>query len=307
MKQIQWFVLSSLLFLSACATEQSPQNTNQDQNVPRWQQPYPAAPDGCESFYQHYNENPQSPNTYYADTPILPTSDLGNYGNPLLATNGANGSLDVYSLRDHDSDTTGVLVLQWSGHTVCNGEGVDFTIFENGFFISGKAGESFIEPAAVAVSLDGSTWVNFPVDYKGVDSDNDGISEGETADPGSKSYKDWIGFAGIFPTLYNESSHSYLSHGADPFFQGDRLNPGAVNPETKLLASGGDSFDLDALPDTTEGNAIKTNGFRYIKITRANKMTNLDTNAAYPSVPDSMDQSGADIDAVYARYLKAIP
>jgi len=304
MKPFHGALVAGLLFLAGCATEQNPQNN--EPSVARYQPPYPAAPDGCESFYQHYNENPESAVAYHADQAVQPVSDLGNYGNPAMATNGANGTMDVYSLRNHDSDTSGVLILRWSSHAVCNGEGVDFTVFENGFFISNSEGESFIEPAAVEVSLDGSTWVPFPVDYKGIDSDNDGISDDETTDPGSSSWKDWNGFAGIFPTLYNEATHSYLLHGADPFFQGDRLSPGAVNLVTNLLASGGDGFDLNSLPDTTDGTAIKTNGFRYIKLTRANKVTNPDTSTAYPSVANSTDQSGADIDAVYARYLKAI-
>jgi hypothetical protein len=91
----------------------------------------------------------------------------------------------------------------------------------------------------------------------------------------------WEGFAGLEPVFLHEEDHP-----ADPF-----------DPSL----SGGDPFDLDdLLVDTPEAEAIRTHGFRGIRLVSAGSRINPDTNALFPT---DIAQSGPDIDGVYGRYL----
>lgn len=284
--------------------EQSVKNTNVATTPPKIDKGGAAA--GCTSFYEYFDTNPMGSRKFYADQAIAPSSNLGTlYGDPAKATNGASGklwptesggSLDVYSTRDHTGNTSGELILKWSNDIVCNGIGIDFTVFENAYFIPNQNGATFIEPGKVSVSQDGTNWVDFPFDYLAAD---------KTASPASANYADWSGLIGLFPTFYNETSHNYVDHQVDPFKQGDRM--ATYNGDITGIA-GGDPFDLDDLPNTTLGNDIKVNGFRYIKITRISKVENpYNLGNNFPVVENSFDDGGSDIDAIYARYLKASP
>jgi hypothetical protein len=162
------------------------------------------------------------------------------------------------------------VILRWSGRRVTNGPGTDFVVFENGF--ARGDGDVFLDAVIVYVSRDGQTWVPFPHDYQHSD------ESVFVPDPSL-----WPGFAGLQPVLFHEEDHR-----VDPF-----------DPQ----AAGGDPFDLSDLPDDGgEAEAIKRDGFVYLKLVTAPSVTNPDTGAPY--VKEGIS-NGADIDGVYARYLAA--
>lgn len=206
----------------------------------------------------------------FADILIQASGVSGKgYGNPLNALNGVNGAglnaggLDVFSLNFAKD---GMLIAAFSQGVVCNGPGIDLNVFENGFRqIPSNA--LFFEPVVVSVSFDGVTYEDFPHSYLGTSRLSDVVDQ-----------KNWLGFAGMSPVLYNELSHNFVDHGIDP------LDP---------LLAGGDGFDLDDLPDTVTGVTIKTHGFRYIKLIGAPKL-------GFPSSPNSFGGM-ADIDGIYAK------
>ncbi len=207
---------------------------------------------------------------HYADVLVQATGANGvGYGNPQLALNGVyggglyQGSTDVFSL---DKASDGTLIAAWSVGTVCDGEGADLVVFENAFRerIS-KA--LFFEPIVVSVSLDGVNFIDFPHAYLGTQKLGDIVNE-----------KNWVGFAGMNPVLYNETTNNFDVQGIDPL---------------DAAVAGGDSFDLQDLPDTELGLQIKTEGFRYIKLTAAPAL-------GFPNSPNSFG-GYADIDGVYAK------
>ncbi len=67
------------------------------------------------------------------------------------------GSLDVVSLGNGGS-----IVLAFGAQTITDGPGADFIVFENAFWAGGDPEVPFAEPATVAVSEDGETWVELP-------------------------------------------------------------------------------------------------------------------------------------------------
>ncbi len=209
----------------------------------------------------------------YADTLVQATGASGaGYGNPINALNGVNGgganagSLDVFSLN---LATDGALIASFSQGLVCNGEGADINVFENGFRQL-MTNALFFEPVVVSVSLDGVQYEDFPHEYLGTTSLGSIVDE-----------KNWVGFAGMTPVLYNEATNNFSVHGVDPL---------------DSARAGGDSFDLDNLPDTDLGLQIKAQGFRYIKLTGAPKL-------GFPNSPNSFGGL-ADIDGIYAKRFR---
>lgn len=214
---------------------------------------------------------------HYADTLVQATGASGIlYGDPSRAINGVYGaglhmgSTDVFSL---DRAKDGILIISWSQGSVCDGEGADFSVFENGFRQI-PSGAFFFEPVVVSVSIDGVNYEDFPHSYIGGSGILDIVSE-----------KNWVGFAGMTPVLYNETINNFAVHGTDP------LDP---------LVAGGDAFDISSLPDTELGLQIKAEGFRYLKLTGAQKL-------GFPSSPSAFGGL-ADIDGVYAkRFVSSLP
>ena len=146
-----------------------------------------------------------------------------------LGRGDASGSTDVVSLGDDGNGSGGSIILRFE-NKIINGEGTDFKVFENSFYY-GENGY-YVEAALVYLSLDNSTWYQYPA----------------AADTGYETSDErfYSGYAGIFPV--------YSS----------REDPDSPLPES--VDSGGDFFDLDAFP---EGNEIRDNGFYYIKIVDA--------------------------------------
>lgn len=204
-----------------------------------------------------------------ADAPGA-TSD--GRGDPALAINGVRGggpvqgSLDVYSL-DYRERTH--LTLAWEGRVLRDGPGADLVVFENPFRTAGSSAY-FMDPTVVSVSRDGVAFVELPHAY--VASDPTRYS----TDP-----DDWEGFAGRTPVLLHEETNA-----VDPF---------------DTIAAGGDAFDLASLPeDGGEGDAIRRDGARFVRLTSAASLVDPSTGARHPRDPVS---DGADIDGVYGRYL----
>ncbi len=87
----------------------------------------------------------------------------------------------------------GEIILEFTDNVIVNGEGVDFTVFENVFYFLGTE-TPFIEAALVAVSMDGQNWVEFPWDTT-----------------------TWAGFAGVTPTKDNQHPNDPSVSGGDLF------------------------------------------------------------------------------------------
>lgn len=67
------------------------------------------------------------------------------------------GSLDVLSLGNG-----GAITLGFHDTVIVDGDGPDFTVFENPFFAGGDPASPFVELGTVEVSADGETWHAFP-------------------------------------------------------------------------------------------------------------------------------------------------
>jgi hypothetical protein len=67
------------------------------------------------------------------------------------------GSTDVVSLGNG-----GEIVLSFEPNAIVDGDGIDFIVFENPFFIAGNPNDIYAEPGEVSVSEDGVSWTSFP-------------------------------------------------------------------------------------------------------------------------------------------------
>lgn len=67
------------------------------------------------------------------------------------------GSTDVTTLGNG-----GWVVLEFDGTVIVDGDGPDFLVAENPFWIGGEESRVFAELATVSVSDDATTWVEFP-------------------------------------------------------------------------------------------------------------------------------------------------
>lgn len=85
----------------------------------------------------------------------LPDVVLG----PPVGGGALQGSTDVVSLG-----AGGEIVVELGGAGVVDGPGPDLIVFENAFHIAGDPARPFVEPGAVAVSADGTSFVEFPCD-----------------------------------------------------------------------------------------------------------------------------------------------
>lgn len=109
-------------------------------------------------------------------------------------------SLDVLSLGDG-----GEIVVGFGGCEIHDGEGVDFVVFENPFYIGGDAANVYEELGRVSVSRDGENWRSFD------------------CDPGAGESERWPGCAGWRPTR--------------------KFDPERVGPPEPAV-TGGNGFDL---------------------------------------------------------------
>ena len=85
-----------------------------------------------------------------------PNSGLANFGEEALALGVPGGTMDVISLGDGGSAT-----LTFAS-PICNAEGPDFAVFENGLVNAQDTTICFLELAFVEVSSDGENFFRFP-------------------------------------------------------------------------------------------------------------------------------------------------
>ena len=123
----------------------------------------------------------------------------------------------------------GEIILEFSDNYIINGDGPDFTVFENAFYFSGTQ-DPFIEAAFVAASADGKTWFEFPWDTSS-----------------------FAGFAGVTPTFNTQYPTDPALSGGDQF---DLASVGLPFARFIKLTDLGDlkkeglfngDFDLDAV------------------------------------------------------------
>lgn len=230
------------------------------------------------------------PDSVYIANEVVsaPGSGSGSFKDANKAINGicgggqTSGSLNVYSL-----DATGPnasIILTWKDKKVQNVLGVDFTVFENPFQNTASGNAYFLEPLIVEVSENNTEYCGFSPTHLPVATD--------TRD-------DWKSYAGLTPVLYNMETNPIAP---DKLFDSATKQPGG---KTYYMGrSGGDGFDLDDLAtgadcDSTAVSSIRTNGFRYIRLTSA-------TDRDAPAVPGSLN-GGPDIDGVIARSVSNFP
>jgi hypothetical protein len=132
------------------------------------------------------------------------------------------GSLDVFVVGEGKE-----VIFKFSDKSIVNKTGVDFKVFENGFFVSGSDNIMSLDLATVSVSLDGNIWYDFPVNYNATYPDN------------SCNGKD--GFVGLNTVSLN--------------FDDNVL----IDPKSDL--AGGDAFDL------SDAGLSDADFIKYIKIT----------------------------------------
>ena len=85
-----------------------------------------------------------------------PGSGVASFGEEALALGVPGGTMDVISLGDGGSAT-----LTFAS-PICNGEGPDFAVFENGLVNAQDTSICFLEIAFVEVSSDGENFFRFP-------------------------------------------------------------------------------------------------------------------------------------------------
>jgi len=124
----------------------------------------------------------------------------------------------------------GEIVLAFTDNFIVDGEGPDFTVFENVFLNAFDNNKPFIEAAFVAVSMDGVNFVEFPWDTT-----------------------TFAGFAGVSPTLDNQNPTDPDVSGGDSFDLADVGLPYAKYVkltdigDLKQEGSFNGDFDLDAV------------------------------------------------------------
>ncbi len=155
-----------------------------------------------------------------------PTTQPENLIGPPSGQGGAGGSLGICSLG-----YGGVATLEFTDNVILNGEGTDFTVFENAFYAGGECDwegktqrATWNETASIEVSQDGVVWHRFPVDYR-----PDNITCGPEPWMNPSSY---TGLGGNYPVFAGVEQDGTLFANIDP-----------TDPET----AGGDPFDLDAI------------------------------------------------------------
>ena len=204
----------------------------------------------------------------------IPSIVLG----PPAGSGSALGSLDVVSLHSSVNNDGGAsapyggsITIRFDDNVIVNGDGVDFIVFENVFFVGGDPEKRWMEPAIVAVSQDGIHYYTFPYDFVPHYTESGEIN----------CYNPYCynrGFAGINPVYSNSGS------------------PDPRDPST----AGGDPFDLSEI---TQANL---EWVRYVRITATGDDWLTDTNgnkvrhATEMGACGGAGAAGFDFDAVCA-------
>lgn len=179
------------------------------------------------------------------------------------------GSLHVVSLGIGNGVTpAGVIRLEFVDNVIVDGPGVDFTVFENPFFV--RSGLTivgvFSEPGRVSVSEDGADWCTF---------------EACQLDPANAPFHP--GCAGVYPVLA-DSDDPAAPHASIPTQVPIEDWIGTSILTLDVPGSGGDSFDLADLAGCSLGYV------RYVEIEAAD----------FVGGPVGADNQGFDLDALAA-------
>ncbi len=150
--------------------------------------------------------------------------------------NPSSKSQEILSLGED-----GEIILEFTDNYIFDGDGPDFTVFENVFYFFGTT-DPFIEAAFVAVSQDGGEWYEFPWD--------------------TATYE---GFAGVMPTFNSREPQNPEVSGGDQFDLSDvglkyakyvkLTDLGSIKKEGPF---NGD-FDLDAVVAINSQNGQPSN------------------------------------------------
>jgi hypothetical protein len=202
----------------------------------------------------------------YPGTNFLPGVVIG----PPKGSGLFQGGLDVFSLG-----FGGQIVLRFDDNAIIDGDGPDFTVFENAFMAFNASTltieRPFADPGIVSVSQDGVTWHTFPCQL--------------VTNPGAHVF--YPGCAGVYPVLSNANDPS-TPHASIPTQGtiGDLIGLPLV-PAPAPGGAGGDSFDLAAVGLTWA---------RYVRVQDANFVT---------GDPFGPTNAGFDLDAIAA--IHSIP
>ncbi len=215
-----------------------------------------------------------------AASTVIGFSDSSKAINGICGAGETSGSLDVYALNLTGAGAT--IKLSWAGKTVKNGSGIDFIVYENAFKSNDTSDRYAFDPMVVEVSIDDANYCGFTLTYDSNASTLNKISS-------------WGGFGGLRPVLYNMGSRTFT------------LNELFTSSGNGFLVGGGDGFDLDNLItgptcSSSARDAIRTDGFKFIKLTSASAVTNPLTGNPY-TYPHSFD-NGSDIDGVVGRIVQ---
>ncbi len=136
----------------------------------------------------------------------------------------------------------GEIILEFKDNYIYDGDGTDFTVFENAFYFFGTT-DPFIEAAIVSVSMDGETWYEFPWDTT-----------------------TFVGFAGVTPTFDTQNPLNPELSGGDQF---DLSIVGLTHAKFVKLKDLGSikkegtfngDFDLDAVVAINSKSGTPTSG-----------------------------------------------
>lgn len=189
------------------------------------------------------------------------------------------GGLDVLSLG-----LGGVVVVEFADNVIVDGDGDDFTVFENSFLevtLALLTGDPFSEPGRVSVSQDGTNWFTFPC----------------TLSQGNGPF--YPGCAGVYPVLADDGDPN-APHASIPTTTpiGDLIGQDALSIDPPPGA-GGDSFDLaDSGLAWVRFVEIEAAGFIDGPAGANNAAFDLDAVSAIHSVPATDDNNNGVPDAL---------
>jgi len=155
--------------------------------------------------------------------PYFPDNVLGPPDSTATSTTPSSSPRELLSLG-----TGGSIILEFVDNIIVDKEGLDFTVFENPFYIGGDTTNSYAETGIVAVSQDGIDFVEFPYDPETL-----------------------AGLAGVTPTNGTEDPTDPSVSGGDSFDLAEVGLPYArfvrITDADSLVQDSGPSFDLDAV------------------------------------------------------------
>ena len=170
-----------------------------------------------------YHQGPDASPGFDSTNPYFPGNVLGPPDSTATGLAPASSPQEIQSLG-----TGGVIILRYIDRVIVDGPGVDFTVFENPFFVGGDSNNVYREAGIVSVSRDGVNFTEFP--FQGAPL--------------------WHNLAGCTPTLGGNPLDPRVS-GGDRFDLAevglDSVHYVKIVDAAGRVADNGPSFDLDAI------------------------------------------------------------